>query len=236
MPRPGHGSARARNGLLLKIFFSLTLVRNRRTFSPHWGKASGLGCCVRTVPSYPVSELLARWSEGDNAARDALMPLVYEELRRVASKCLAAERNDHTLQPTALVHEAYLRLVKQDSVSWQNRVHFFAVAARMMRRVLVDHARRHAAAKRGGGSVTLVFEDAIAGQNNTLELIALDDAMQRLAELDSRQCQIVELRFFGGLSLEETSRIMELSPTTIKREWATARLWLHQAIRPGDVP
>lgn len=163
------------------------------------------------------------------------MPLVYEELRRVAGKCLAAQRSDHTLQPTALVHEAYLRLVKQESVSWQNRVHFFAVAARMMRQILVDHARRHAAAKRGGGAVTLVFEDAAAAApKSALDLIALDDAMQRLASLDSRQCQIVELRFFGGLSLEETSHVMELSPATIKREWATARVWLHDAINPGD--
>jgi len=134
---------------------------------------------------YPVTELLARWSQGDVAAQDALIPLVYNELRRVAGRCLAAERNDHTLQPTALVHEAYLRLVKGEPAQWNDRVHFFAVAARMMRQILVDHARKRTAAKRGGNAVTLLLDDAVTSpQQASLDLTALDGAMKRLADLD----------------------------------------------------
>jgi RNA polymerase sigma factor (TIGR02999 family) len=189
---------------------------------------------VRTSSSYPVTDLLARWSEGDVAAREALVSLVYDELRRIARRCLAGQRSDHTLQPTALVHEAYLRLVRRDSVPWQNRAHFFAMAAQVMRQILVDHARRHTAAKRGGGTVTLLFEDGPAAERSSVvDLIALDDAMQRLAALDPRQCQIVELRFFGGLSIEETAEVVDISPATTKREWATARIWLHNAMSPG---
>lgn len=189
---------------------------------------------MRPASSYPVTDLLARWRGGDAAAREALVPLVYDELRRIARKCLIGQRCDHTLQPTALVHEAYLRLVRRDSIPWENRAHFFAVAAQMMRQILVDHARRHAADKRGGGSVTVAFaEEAAAEKGSVVDLIALDDAMQRLATLDPRQCQIVELRFFGGLSIEETAQVVEISPATIKREWATARIWLHNAISKG---
>jgi RNA polymerase sigma factor (TIGR02999 family) len=189
---------------------------------------------VRTSSSYPVTDLLARWSEGDVAAREALVSLVYDELRRIARRCLAGQRSDHTLQPTALVHEAYLRLVRRDSVPWQNRAHFFAMAAQVMRQILVDHARRHTAAKRGGGTVTLLFEDGPAAERSSVvDLIALDDAMQRLAALDPRQCQIVELRFFGGLSIEETAEVVDISAATTKREWATARIWLHNAMSPG---
>lgn len=180
---------------------------------------------------YPVTELLTRWSGGDAAARDALVPLVYDELRRIARKCLAGQRTGHTLQPTALVHEAYLRLVNRNSPHWQNRVHFFALSAQMMRQILVDHARKHGAAKRGGGSITLVLDEAMAPQENAaLDLLALDGAMKRLASLDARQSQIVELRFFGGLSIEETARVVDISPATTKREWATARIWLHRAM------
>ena len=182
-------------------------------------------------PSYPVTDLLARWSEGDMAARDALVPLVYEQLRRIARKCLVSQRSDHTLQPTALVHEAYLRIAKGSSLQWQNRAHFFAVAAQMMRQILVDHARRASAGKRGGGAITLVLDEDVPAQaQNNLDLIALDTAMKRLAALDERQCKIVELRFFGGLSIEETAHVMEISPATAKREWATARVWLHREI------
>ncbi len=184
--------------------------------------------------TYPVTDLLARWSQGDSSARDALIPLVYEELRRVASRCLQGQRADHTLQPTALVHEAYLRLVKSSSSTYQDRTHFFAVAATMMRQILVDHARKHAAAKRGGNAITVAIADDIAAPGQAVaDLLALDEAMQRLAALDSRQCRIVELRFFGGLSIEETSRVVELSPATVKREWATARIWLHRAMSTG---
>ncbi len=181
--------------------------------------------------SQPVTDLLARWSEGDVGARDALVPLVYEQLRRIARKCLLSQRSAHTLQPTALVHEAYLRIAHRDSSRWQNRAHFFAVAAQMMRQILVDHARRHAAGKRGGGAITLVLDETVASRDeNNLDLMALDGAMKRLASLDARQSRIVELRFFGGLSIEETAHVMEISPATAKREWATARVWLHREI------
>lgn len=184
------------------------------------------------TPSYPVTELLARWSKGDLSARDALVPLVYDELRRIARRCLARQNSDHTLQPTALVHEAYLRLIRPDSINVRDRVHFFSLAAQMMRQILIDHARKSAASKRGGNAVTVAFEEAPdpAGKKTDLDLIALDDAMNRLSVLDPRQCKIVELRFFGGLSIAETAEAVEISPATAKREWATARLWLHRAI------
>jgi RNA polymerase sigma factor (TIGR02999 family) len=190
-----------------------------------------LGGSQKPATSHAVTELLARWGQGDLSARDMLIPIVYDELRRVAGRCLAGQRNDQTLQPTALVHEAYLRLTRQDQVSWQNRMHFFAVASRMMRQILVDHVRRQAAAKRGGNALTVELTDAAAFENSApLDLIALDDALERLAALDSRQSQIVELRFFGGLSIEETSQVVNISPATAKREWATARIWLHRAM------
>jgi RNA polymerase sigma factor (TIGR02999 family) len=180
---------------------------------------------------HQVTELLARWNRGDAAAREALVSLVYPELRRVARKCLAERRQDQTLQCTALVHEAYLRLVNRDSVRWQDRVHFFAVASRLMRGILVDHARRRHAAKRGGAMVTLVLDAALAlPTGKDLDLLALDDALTALCTLDARQGQIVELRFFGGLSIEDTARALGISPATVKREWATARLWLYNAM------
>jgi RNA polymerase sigma factor (TIGR02999 family) len=182
-----------------------------------------------------VTELLARWSQGDTAARDALIPLVYDELRRVAARCLASQRTDHTLQPTALVHEAYLRLVRNGSGAYKDRTHFFALAATMMRQILVDHARKHKTAKRGGGTVTVSFNEASvsAGDVAVADLLSLDDALRRLSTLDSRQAHIVELRFFGGLSVEETAQMVEISPATVKREWATARIWLHGAMSDG---
>ena len=180
---------------------------------------------MRPDSASPVTALLARWSKGDAAAGDALVPLVYDELRRIARKCLAGQGSAHTLQPTALVHEAYLRLTNADtdSIHWQDRVHFFATAARIMRHILVDHARKHMAAKRGGGAVTVPFTDDAAPQKAVVDLLALDDAMKRLAALDARQCQIVELRFFGGLSIEEAAEVVNISP-------ATARLWLRHAM------
>jgi RNA polymerase sigma factor (TIGR02999 family) len=181
-----------------------------------------------------VTELLTRWNAGDLASRDALMPIVYDELRRIARKNLSRQRGDHTLQATALVHEAYLRLMNRKAVNWQGRMHFFALAAQMMRQILVDHARMRNASKRGGGVLTLLLDDAVGFAKGTnLDLIELDNAMKRLAVLDARQCQIVELRFFGGLSIEEAARVVEVSPATAKREWATARVWLHHAIENG---
>ena len=182
-----------------------------------------------------VTELLARWNAGDLASRDALIPLVYDELRRIARKNIAGQRSDHTLQATALVHEAYLRLVNRKAVNWQGRTHFFALAAQIMRQILVDHARMRGASKRGGGTFTLVLDEmnGVAKETN-LDLIQLDDAMKRLAALDARQSQIVELRFFGGLSIEETAKVVDISPATAKREWATARLWLHNAMGTAE--
>jgi RNA polymerase sigma factor (TIGR02999 family) len=178
-----------------------------------------------------LTHLLIQWSKGDSAALDALVPLVYDELRRLAQLYLSREKPGHTLSSTALVHEAYLRLVKQKDVSWQNRAHFFGVAARMMRRILVDHARRRGYAKRGGGTLTLSLDETMApAPERQMDLVALDDALETLAKLDERQSRMVELRFFGGLSIEETSEVLGVSAPTVKREWASARAWLYREI------
>ena len=182
---------------------------------------------MRSVSSYPVTDLLSRWSGGDAAAGDALVPLVYDELRRIARKCLAGQRSGHTLQPTALVHEAYLRLVNRGSASWQNRAHFFATAANAMRQILVDHSRRKHAAKRGGSAEPLGFSDQVAAAIQDPEtVLALDQALTRLAQKDARQAEVVELRYFGGLTEEEIAEIWNVSPRTIRREWSSARAWL----------
>ncbi len=181
-----------------------------------------------------VTHLLIQWSKGDTAALDALMPLVYKELRRLAQHYLSREKPGHTLSSTALVHEAYLRLITQRDVTWQNRAHFFGVASRMMRRILVDHARRHGYAKRGGGAMTLALDEVIEAEKpREIDLVALDDALDTLAKLDERQSRMVELRFFGGLSIEETSEVLGVSAPTVKREWATARAWLYREISRG---
>jgi RNA polymerase sigma factor (TIGR02999 family) len=173
-----------------------------------------------------VTALLQAWSGGDRDALEKLMPLVYDALRQLAAGHLRSERRDHTLQPTALVHEAYLRLVRQERVSWQNRAHFFAIAARIMRRVLVDHARRRQAGKRDGATLRLstVGFEPLAGRD--VELMALDGALDRLERLDPDQAKIVELRFFGGLTVEETALVAGISAATVKREWQTARAFL----------
>jgi RNA polymerase sigma factor (TIGR02999 family) len=177
--------------------------------------------------SSQVTELLQRWSGGDSAARERLVPLIYEELRQLARRCLAGQRENHTLQSTALVHEAYLRLIDYTTVRWDSRIHFFAVAAQLMRRILVDHVRMRHAQKRGGGQVTLVLDERVASPHQrAVDLVALDDALNSLAHLDERQCRLVELRFFAGLTIEETAEVMKISPASVKREWATARLWL----------
>jgi len=179
-----------------------------------------------------ITQLLIDWRNGDEAAVDRLMPLVYDELRRLASNFFRRERVNHTLQPTALVHEAYLHLVGQSEVRWQNRAHFFGAAAQLMRHILVDHARSHNAAKRGGGEirVTLNEELAATGQRE-VDLIALDAALDELAALDQQQCRIVEMRFFGGLSIEETAEVLSISPATVKREWSTAKAWLYREMK-----
>ena len=179
------------------------------------------------LASSEVTELLHQWSGGDHAAREKLVPLVYDELRRIARNCLAGQPNSHTLQSTALVHEAYLRLAGRASVRWDDRVHFFAVAAQLMRRILVDHARMKRAAKRGGNCVTLLLDEDVAPpKQREVDLVALDDALNALAKLDEQQSRVVELRYFTGLSIDETSKALNISPSTVKREWATARLWL----------
>jgi RNA polymerase sigma factor (TIGR02999 family) len=178
-----------------------------------------------------VTRLLVDWSNGDVQARDKLMSVVYDELRRMARRYMRSEAPGHTLQPTALVHDAYLRLVDQNLVQWQNRAHFFGVAAQIIRHILVDHARTRQTLKRGGASfkVTLT-EDIIAAEQVDVDLVGLDDALVRLAALDSRQGRIVELRFFGGLSIEETAEVLKISPATVKREWVMARAWLNREL------
>jgi len=180
-------------------------------------------------PAPDVTRLLLSWSQGNQAALDELMPLVYGELRRLASAYLRRERSNHTLQSTALVHEAFMRLVNQQEVQWRNRAHFFAIAAQMIRRILVDYARAQHTEKRGSGSVKLELDEAMAAplaSGFDLDLLALNDALDQLSQLDARQSRIVELRFFAGLSIEETAEVMKLSPASIKREWNTARAWL----------
>jgi RNA polymerase sigma factor (TIGR02999 family) len=185
------------------------------------------------LPEREVTALLKDWSGGDREALERLMPLVYGELRKLAASYLRSERLDHTLQPTALVHEAYLRLVDQRSVNWQNRAHFYGIAAQMMRRILVDHARRRRAAKRDAAAYLLRTPAESPAGFRDLELLALDEALRGLEALDARQARIVELRFFGGLNVEETAEAAGVSSATVKREWRTARAWLAREIRPG---
>ena len=176
-----------------------------------------------------VSELLINWGRGDAGAREALIPLVYDELRRIARRRLRGERPDHTLQSAALVNEAYVRLIDLKSPPWQDRAHFFGVAARVMRHILVDHARNRLAAKRGGGAPRLTLDTQIASlRKPEMDLVGLDDALKKLETFDPQQCRIIEMRFFSGLSIEETANALDISPATVKREWATARAWLHR--------
>jgi len=181
-----------------------------------------------------VTQLLVDWSKGNKEALDRLVPIVYEELRRQASRYLRRERAGHTLQTTALIHEAYLRLVDQRNVHWQNRAHFFGIAAQLMRRILVDHARTRKRAKRGGSNIRVSLDEATAlATSRELDIVALDEALERLGEIDSQQSRIVELRFFSGLNVEETAEVLKISPATVKREWRIAKAWLHREIS-GD--
>ncbi len=177
-----------------------------------------------------IAEILATLRAGDQEALKSLVPLVYDELRRLARYHLSLERSDHTLQSTALVNEAYLRLAGQN-LRIENRAHFFAIASRLMRQILVDHARRHRAGKRGSGAYTLTLDEQIGlPQTRSVDLVALDEALVGLAQLDAQQSRIVELRFFGGLSIDETSAVLGISTATVKRDWVTARAWLHREI------
>src|SRR5687767_2234078 len=178
-----------------------------------------------------VTQLLIGWSKGDKEALDTLMPVVYDELRRQAARYLRRERVGHTLQTTALIHEAYLRLIDQKNVHWQNRAHFFGIAAQLMRRILVDHARTRKRAKRGGSDIRVPFDEANAmAQGQDLDIVALDEALERLAEIDEQQSRIVELKFFSGLTVEETAEVLGISPATVKRDWSMAKAWLHREI------
>jgi RNA polymerase sigma factor (TIGR02999 family) len=178
-----------------------------------------------------VTRLLRDWGEGNQQALEQLLPLIYNELRHLAHNFLYRERPGHTLQTTALVHEAYLKLIDQTDARWQNRAHFFAIAAQAMRRILIDNARRHAAAKRGGGAEKVsLAEAAEISIKSDSSLLALDEALHALAEIDPVQSRIVELRYFGGLTIEDTAEVLKVSPATVKREWTMARAWLYKAI------
>jgi len=194
----------------------------------------GLGESVNRGSSGPVSHLLEKWREGDSEALNALVPLVYADLRRLAHRYLQNQRPDHTLQSTALVHEAYLRLAKHEKMQVENRAHFFAVLARIMRQILVDYARNQHAAKRDAG-IKLVLDEAIApGPLRQVDVVVLDDVLEPLSRLDSRQGHIVELRFVGGVGREETAFVLGVSPATVKRDWTTARLWLKKQLLQGS--
>lgn len=184
--------------------------------------------------SNEVSVLLADWARGDQTAKDKLIPFVYAQLRRLARRQLAQERPNHTLQATALVNEAYLLLVDQREVRWQNRAHFFALAAQVMRHILVDYARRRAREKRGGDRRHVSLDEGVivSGERGA-ELIALDDALNELAAIDPRRSQVVELRYFGGLSVEETAEVLNVSPVTVMRDWSAARAWLYRYMDSG---
>jgi RNA polymerase sigma factor (TIGR02999 family) len=208
----------------------LTLCQFGDIFSRNVGvlEAALGGGHVTYLSTTPVSELLGKWQGGDSEALQALMPLVYADLRRLAHRCLRTERPGHTLQSTALVHEAYVRFTKREKVYFERRSDFFAVSAQLMRQILVDYARGKRAAKRDGG-LKLVLDEATAMPSaREINLVALDDALNELCRLDSQQGRIVELRFFGGLSIEETAQFLGVSPATVKRDWTTARLWLNR--------
>jgi RNA polymerase sigma factor (TIGR02999 family) len=173
--------------------------------------------------------LLVAWGKGDDGALATLLPLVYDELRQLARRHLRGERQGHTLQPTALVHEAYARLVDQERIPWQGRTHFFAMAAETMRRILVDHARKRHAAKRGGQGIRITLDESLAvAERRDVDVISLDDALNGLARLDATQAKLFELRYFSGLGIEETAKVLGISPATVKREWSAAKAWLYR--------
>ena len=183
-------------------------------------------------PPNEITEQLIAWSKGDEAALEKLIPAVYQELRRMADNYLRGEDSGHSLQPTALVHEAYLRLIDQTKVEWHNRAHFFGVAAQMMRRILIDHAKAKHRLKRGGTAVRVELDDNLNfTQERAAELIALDEALQALAAMDERKSRIVELRYFGGLSVEETAQVLGISDKTVMRDWNLAKAWLYQQLK-----
>ena len=182
-------------------------------------------------PPENITELLASYGRGNKESLDQLMPIVYDELRRQAARYLRREQAGHTLQTTALIHEAYVRLVDQRNMQWQNRAHFFGIAAQMMRRILVDHARSKKRVKRGGSEIRVSLDDVnVAAKGQDLDVVALDEALDRLAQIDEQQSRVVELRFFSGLSVEETAEVMGISKSTVKRDWSMAKAWLHREL------
>ena len=185
--------------------------------------------------STQITALLCAWGEGDQAALAQLTPLVHDELHRLAKRCMGRERVGHTLQTTALVNEAYLRLIDARTVEWQNRAHFFAIAAQLMRRILVDFARQRKFQKRGGAALHVSLAEAeMIPQERALDLVALDEALETLAQIDARQSRMVELRFFGGLSVEETATVLNVSPDTVMRDWKVAKAWLRRELKRKD--
>lgn len=191
---------------------------------------------MRQDSASQITGLLQRWHAGDQKALDSLLPVVYQALEKLAHQQLRKERRDHTLQSAALVNEAYLRLLGMNSPAWESRGHFFAIAAQLMRQILVDYARKHRAGKRGGGAETICLDDSgfiEKGKSRDLDVIALDDALNSLAQVDARKAQVVELRFFGGLTFEETAEILKVSSMTVSRDWSTARAWLHREMSRG---
>jgi RNA polymerase sigma factor (TIGR02999 family) len=193
---------------------------------------------MEVSPSSDITRLLADWSKGDEAALAQLTPLVYQELHKLAQSYLKRERAGHTLQPTALIHEAYLRLIKQNIEEWQSRAHFYGVAARLLRQILVEHARSRQREKRGGGEIIqLSLDEALDyAEGQAAELIALDDALTALAALDQRKCRVIELRYFGGLSTEETATVLGVSAATVERDQRMAQAWLHRELSPETAP
>lgn len=186
---------------------------------------------AQTPPQHEITHLLAEWRDGNQSALDQLYPLVYDELHRLARRYMSRERKGHTLQTTALINEAYVRLVDQKNVAWANRSHFFAISAQIMRRILIDHARRHQYAKRGGGARPVSLEEAaVVVPDQSEEILRLDEALKSLAEMDPRRSQIVELRYFGGLNNEEIAGVLHISENTVTRDWNMARAWLYQQL------
>lgn len=189
---------------------------------------------MSVIASQEITKLLLAWSEGEQTALDQLMPLVYRELHRLAKRYLRRERANHSLQTTALVNEAYLRLIDADQIRWQNRAHFFAISARLMRQILVDFARSSAYQKRGGGVRAVPLDEALLiGEQEDEDLVALDEALRDLAKIDARKSEVVELRFFGGLSVEESAEVLKVSPETVRRDWRLAKSWLRRRLSEG---
>ena len=194
---------------------------------------------MTTLTADDLTGLLIEWGQGDKAALDRLTPLVYDEIRRIAHRYMQREREGQTLQTTALVNEAYLRLAGSATISWQNRAHFYAVTAQVMRRILIDHARRRRYVKHGGEAQRVSFDDAaieaaLMSQPRAAELLALDEALNELAKLDPRKSQVVELRYFGGLNIEETARVLDVSPMTVRRDWRAAKAWLYKKVMSDE--